>query len=103
MKGRYRVVNPIRFFVFILIAVCTLSFTIFSFLNHESVQAASMNTLKQVSVEQYGNLWNIAENFCPNDKDPRVFIQEICEINDIDNTDYLYDGDILFIPVENNC
>lgn len=97
-KYRYRIVKPMRFFIFILITVIITVFAGYSLFSRSKAQASSVDTYIQVCVEENGNLWNIAERYQSDDMDIRDYIHEIREVNDIDE-DNLQPGDILFIPV----
>lgn len=100
MKGRrYRVVNPVRFFIFVLICVFTITFAGFALFDNSNADAASVNTYKQVTVEDNGTLWAIAEEYCIPTMDVRDFIDEICEVNDISSNDFLQTGDVIFVPL----
>lgn len=100
MKGRtYKIVNPIRFFIFICICVFTLAFVGYTIINADSAQAASVNTYKQVVIHENESLWNSASEYCPNNMDMRDYIDDICEINDITSNDVFQPGDVVFVPI----
>ena len=98
-RHNYRVVNPIRFFIFILISVLIIAFSFISIINRNSAEAASVNTYIQVVVQDSDNLWSIAEDYCDRDHDIRELVNDICETNDIDSNEYLQPGDIIFVPL----
>ena len=98
MKKRYRIVKPVRFFAFILITVLLLTFATISLLNRSNADAASVNTYRQVLIEDNDSIWAIAENYCSNDMDIRDYVREVCEINDITLGD-VRSGDLVFFPV----
>ena len=95
---RYRVVKPVRFFISILVTVLILTFSITTFLG-SSTEASSTDTYRQVVVHENETIWTIAEENCSNEKDIRVQVNEICEINDIQAGD-VQPGDTLIVPVE---
>ncbi len=97
-RHHYKIVNPIRFFIFILLTVVITVFAVYSLFNYSKAEAASVDTYVQVSVDENGNLWNIAERYNTEDRDIRDYIQEIRQVNDIDEDD-LQPGDVLFIPI----
>ena len=100
MKGRnIRIVNPVRFFIAIFICVFSLTLATYSLFIGSSAQASSVNTFKQVVVQDNGSLWAVAEEYCESNMDIRDYIDDICEINDIDSNDVLQQGDILFVPI----
>lgn len=98
-KHHYRIVNPVRFFIFVLITVMVLVFAAYSILNIGQAEAEAVNTYAQVSVSENESLWSIAERY-NNDVniDTREIIHEICEINDISAAD-VQAGDTIFVPV----
>jgi hypothetical protein len=98
-RHHYRIVNPVRFFIFILITVMVLIFAAYSILNIGQAEAAAVNTYAQVSVSENESLWSIAERYNSSvDVDTREIIHEICEINDISAAD-VNAGDTIFVPV----
>ena len=100
MKGRhYRVVNPIRFFIFVCICVFTIVFTAYTFINLNTAMASSVNNYQQIVVHDNETLWDIAEEHCKSNMDLRDYIIDICDINDISSNDPLYVGEILFVPI----
>lgn len=101
MKKTYRIVKPIRFFVFILICVISVTFVGISIINNNHASASSVSTYKQVVVQTDGTLWDIAEDYCSNEMDIRTYIRDICEINDI-NPENLRAGDEIFVPIYNS-
>ena len=95
---RYRVVKPVRFFISILVTVLILIFTITTFVG-SSTEATSTETYRQVVVHENETIWTIAEENCSSNKDIRVQVNEICEINNIQAGD-VQPGDTLIVPVE---
>lgn len=100
MRGhRYRVVNPIRFFIFILVTVMFVAFFSISVINSTKAEAASIDTFMQVEIQEHDSLWSLAEQYCNVNMDLRDYIDDICDINDIDSNDMLHPGDVLFVPL----
>ena len=100
MKKRYKIVSPVRFFIFVLICTLVLVFGLVSIITTTSTEAASVNTFVQVEVQEDDTLWNIAETYVDSNSDIRDYIDDICEINDIGNNESIYVGQKLFIPVD---
>lgn len=98
-RHHYRVVNPIRFFVFILICVMVIAFAASTVINSSKAEAASVSTYLQVEVTENDTLWGIAEENCTKNMDLRDYVSEICETNDIEASDGLQPGQILFVPI----
>ncbi len=100
MRGhRYRIVNPLRFFIFILVTVMFVAFFSISVINSNKAEAASIDTFMQVEIQEYDSLWSLAEQYCNVNMDLRDYIDDICDINDIDSNDMLHPGDVLFVPL----
>lgn len=100
MKSKYRIVSPIRFFVFILIVVLSFTLLIYGLATNGRTEAATTDTYMQVTVAANDSIWSIAEQHCDGNKtDIRSLVNEICDINDVQAGD-LEAGDTLFVPVE---
>jgi len=100
MRGhKYRVVNPVRFFIFILVTVLLLTFATATIINKNGAEASSVNTYMQVEVQPYDSLWSIAEGYCNTNMDMRDYVKEICNVNDIDVNGSLQPGDVVFVPL----
>ena len=100
MKSRrYKIVNPVRFFVFVFICVFTIMFAALGVASINSAEAASINTYQQVTIDTNGSLWEVAETHCKSNMDIRDYIDDICEINDITSNDVLQPGQVIFVPI----
>ncbi len=103
MKGRrYKIVNPVRFFIFVFICVFTIVFAAYGLASINFAQASSVNTYQQVTINHNDSLWEVAESHCQSNMDIRDYIAEICEINDITSNDVLQPGQVLFVPIYNS-
>lgn len=98
-RHHYRVVRPVRFFLFVLITTIVISFACFSLVGAGTAEAAAESTYKQVVVHENDSLWSIASKYNPDVHDVRSLVYEIYEINDIDADDILQPGDVVFVPV----
>ncbi len=96
---KYKIVSPIRFFIFVLIVTFVIIFGLVTLFGSNRTEAASVNTYTQVKVEADDTLWSIASDYIDDSTDIRSFIYEIREINDIEDGESLHVGDLLFIPV----
>ena len=96
---RYKVVKPVRFFLFIMISIMIIVFAGYSLLNISQAQAASAYTYERVVVQDSDTLWGLAEMYNPDaDVSYRDSVYDICSVNDISAED-IHPGDVLFIPV----
>ena len=85
MKKRYKIVSPVRFFIFVLIVILSLTGT--------------TDTYRQVEIHQNDTLWSIADRYCGKSIDPRTAVDKICNINGINASD-VQPGDTILVPVE---
>ena len=95
----YRIVKPLRFFLFVLISIMIIIFAGYSVIGAGNAQAAAARTYVQVTIDDGDSLWNIVER-CNKGSvvDVQSAIYDIYEINDIEAAD-VQPGDKLFIPV----
>ena len=98
-RHHYRIVNPVRFFIFVVLSIMILIFAGYSVIGISDAEAASVRSYAQVVIQDGDNLWNLVERYNPDARiDIRDTIYEICEINDIEAGD-IRPGDVIFIPV----
>ena len=94
-----RIVNPVRFFLFVLISIMIIVFAGYSIIGAGRADAAAVKTYKQVVIHEGDNLWDIAEECNPDSgRSIRSIIGEICETNDV-NVNDIQPGDMIFVPV----
>lgn len=100
MKRRhYRIVSPVRFFIFVMISIMIIVFAGYSLLSIGQAEAASANTYERVVVQENDTLWGLAEMYNPDaDVSYRDIVHDICEVNDIGSGE-IHPGDIVLIPV----
>ena len=97
-RKRYRIKSRTRFAAFIVITLlllCTFANTVLGF---NDALALSEQQYIQVEVSYGDSLWTIADNYMPDDMDPREAVYMIMDANDLDNSQ-VYVGQILDIPV----
>lgn len=98
-RHHYRVANPFRFFIFVLICITTITFAAYSLAGAADAQAADVRTYRQVTIQEDDNLWNLVERYNPDANiNVRDAVYDIYEINDIDAND-IHPGDEIFIPI----
>ena len=97
-KRHYRIVNPVRFFIFILITVLMITFAGYSLLNAGKAEAAAPARYAKVVIQENDTLWDIASAYNPDATDVRDIIYEIYDFNNIDANN-LQPGDVVFVPV----
>ena len=98
-KHHYRIVNPVRFFMFVVISIMILVFAGYSVVGAANVEAASVHTYAQVTIQDGDNLWNLVERYNPDANiNVRDVIYDVYEINDISAED-IVPGMTIFIPV----
>ena len=96
----YRIVNPVRFFIFILITVLFITFAGYSLLGGHKTEAQAEAPVRytKVVIQQDDTLWNIASSYNPEVSDVRELVHEIYDYNGIDANN-LQPGDIVYVPV----
>ena len=95
----YRIVNPVRFFLFVVISIMILVFAGYSIVGAGNAEAAAVRSYAQVTIHDGDNLWSIVERYNPDANiNVRDVIYEIYEINDIDADD-IKPGDVIFVPL----
>ena len=98
-KHHYRIVDPVRFFLAVVISIMILIFAGYSIIGATQAQAAAIRTYKQVTIQDGDNLWNLVEAYNPDAHiDIRDAIYDIYEINDISESD-IRPGETIFIPI----
>ena len=95
---RYRVVKPVRFFIFVFMSIMIVSYAAFGLFNLSTAQAESVTRYQRVVVQENDTLWDLAISYNPDVRDARNLVHEIYEVNDITASD-LHPGDIIYIPV----
>ncbi len=98
-RHHYRIADPVRFFIFILICTMIIAFAGYTVISSGKAEAAAVNTYAQVTVQENDSLWGLVEKFNPDANiDVQSVIYDIYEINDIE-AGSIQPGDTIFIPV----
>ena len=98
-RHHYRIVKPVRFFLFIVISITILVFAGYTAIGAGNAEAAAVRTYAQVTVDEGDSIWSIVERCNKGANiDVQSAIYDVYEINDIDASD-IRPGDKLFIPV----
>lgn len=98
-RHHYRIVNPVRFFIFVVLSIMIVIFAGYSIMGISNADAAAVRTYKQVVIQDGDNLWNLIESYNPGAHiDVRNAIYDVYEINDISESD-VRPGETIFIPV----
>ncbi|MBQ6388268.1 MAG: LysM peptidoglycan-binding domain-containing protein [Mogibacterium sp.] len=97
-KHSYRITNPVRFFIFILLSIMIIVFAGYSIIGAGNAEAATARKYAQVTIQENDTLWDLACSYNPERLDIRDIVHEIYDINDI-SADDIHPGDVVFIPV----
>lgn len=98
-RHHYRIANPFRFFIFIVISMMIVIFAAYSITGISDAQAATVNSYAQVTIQEGDNLWALVEKYNPDANiDIRSAIYDIYEVNDID-ANSVQPGMTIFVPV----
>ena len=99
MKKRYKIVSPVRFFIFVLIVILSLTVLVYNLLGFAATEAGTTDTYRQVEIHQNDTLWSIADRYCGKSIGHRTAVDKICNINGINASD-VQPGDTILVPVE---
>lgn len=98
-RHHYRIVNPVRFFMFVVISIMVVILAGYSIMGISDADAAAVRSYKQVIIQDGDNLWNLIESYNPGAGiDVRNAIYDVYEINDISACD-IKPGETIFIPI----
>ena len=98
-RGHLKVVNPVRFFIFILICIMIIVFAGYSIIGAGRAEAATVTTYERVVINDGDTLWNIAERYNPDaDMSTRDIVYDICDYNKLNAGD-IQPGDVVYVPV----
>ena len=92
---RLKIANPLRFYCFVLLAVCLFCVLVPSFFN---VHGETEVEYEVFTVSCGDTLWGIAELYKPETTSLRSFVREIMECNDMIGS-AIYPNSTLLIPV----
>ena len=98
-KRRYKVVKPFRFFMFILICIMTLTFSLYGIFGNGHADASAETKYAKVMIQENDTLWNIIDTYNPHANiDIRMALYDVYEINGIESGD-IHPGDTILIPI----
>ena len=98
-RRRYKIVNPFRFFIFILVCIMITIFASYGIFGPSKVSAAVKTEYAEVKVQENDTLWNIIETYNPNANiDIRMALYDVYEINNI-SADSIRPGDVILVPI----
>ena len=92
---KYRVVNKSRF----VISMVLIAFLVFGF-SFSTIVDAKENDTKQlipVYVQPGDTIWSISQKYCAENKDIRVYIEKVMEINDLKTASIASGSTLYFI------
>ena len=94
---KYRINNRFRFITFMALMMVITVFaatTMFGFNEADSLSTPSHVIVK---VQPGDTLWDIADDYGPDDVDIRRVVYEICKLNDV-NANSIHPGQTLIVP-----
>lgn len=101
-KSKYKIVNRVKFNIFIITTVSIIALTVLLFANNNKAYSSTYKNLyKEVMVSKGDTLWKIALKNMPDGYDVRRMIYEIREFNNMDSAN-IYPGDILKVPIKHS-
>ena len=100
MTKRYRISNRFRFTVFVVLTIILLTTAINFALGLNTAASLTIQDYMDVEVKSGDTLWNIAQDYMPDDMDTRKAVFQLCSLNDI-SADQLYAGMTIQVPIYN--
>ena len=98
-RRRYTIVNPFRFFVFVLVCSMLSIFAVYAVSGSGKADAASLTKYTMIKIQDDDTLWNIVETYNPDGNvDIRSALYDLYKINDI-SADSIKPGDELLVPL----
>jgi len=97
MNKKYKIKSKIRFTLFITIMLVIMISAIGTVIGTNTVDSLTKNTFTEIQVQSGDTLWDLANEFGPDDKDIRKVVYEICKLNNI-SADGIFPGQKLLIP-----
>lgn len=98
MTKTYRVVNKLRFTVFVVLTILILTTAINFALGLNTAVSLTVPEYMDITVASGDTLWSIAETYMPTDVDIRESVYELCKLNDISASE-LYAGMTIQVPI----
>lgn len=98
MKKKYRIKSKIRFTLFMTIAMLLVFSAAGTIIGANNVESLTKITYSEVKVQTGDTLWDLAQEFGPDDKDVREIVYEICKLNKI-SAGSIHPGQTILIPV----
>ena len=97
MNRKYRITSKFRFTLFATVLIICAFTLITTILGFNNAGGSSMDQYYAVNVSRGDTLWNIAEEYGPENQDIRKTVNEICDLNEISASDLKY-GTRILVP-----
>ena len=98
MTKSYRISSRFRFTVFVVLTIILLTTAINFALGLNTAASLTVQEYMDVEVKSGDTLWNIAQDYMPDDMDTRKAVFQLCSLNDI-SADQLYAGMTIQVPI----
>lgn len=97
MKKKYRIKSKIRFTLFITLLLLFFFSSVGTALGAYNSESLTKPVYTEILVQSGDTLWNLAQEFGPDNLDTRAVVYEICKINEI-TADSIFPGQKILIP-----
>ena len=94
---KYRIKNRFRFITFMALMMVFTVFTATTMFGFNEADSLSTPSHVIVKVQPGDTLWDIADDYGPDDVDIRRVVYEICQLNDV-NANSIHPGQTLIVP-----
>lgn len=97
MKKKYRIKSKFRFTLFLTVAILMMISVTGTIFGANDAESMTKPVYAEITVQSGDTLWNLAEEFGPDNRDIREIVYAICELNDI-SADSVVPGQTILIP-----
>lgn len=99
MTKRYKVVNKVRFTIFVVLMILAITTFANLALGLNTADSLTRLTYMDYEITDGDTLWTIAETYMTDISDIREAVYELCQLNDISASE-LYVGMTIQIPIQ---
>lgn len=98
MNKKYRIKSKLRFTLFLSIMLLIIITAVGTAIGSYNAESLTKTSYFEIKIKTGDTLWNLAQEFGPDNKDTREIIYKICKLNDI-TPEEIYPGQTLLIPI----
>jgi nucleoid-associated protein YgaU len=97
MRKKYRIRSKFRFTLFLTIAILMVLSVTGTIFGANQAESLTKPVYTEIVIQSGDTLWNLAEEFGPDNQDTRKVVHAICNLNHI-SADSIFPGQTILIP-----